>query len=147
MYQVIDIKGQVSTELLITIGVILVLFIPLLFLIYFKAGEANEQIMQVQAQVIAIRLSELSNSIGNAGGNATIMAEVYIPSSVKNITIASFETGSEITVHSVTSNGPTDIPGLVKFKMKSAEFEFQSPGLVRFDISNAEGTIEIKRLK
>jgi len=144
---VIEIRGQVSIELLITIGVILVLFIPLLFLIYFKAGEANEQIMQVQAQVIAIRLSELSNSVGNAGGNSTVMAEVYIPATVKNISIESFETGAEITVHSITSNGPTDIPGLVKFNVAPAFFEFKNPGLTRFDISNENGKIEIKLIK
>ncbi len=143
----IDIKGQVSTELLITIGVILVLFIPLLFLIYFKAGEVNEQVMQVQAQVIAIRLSELANSVGNAGGNSTVMAEVYIPASVKNISISSFATGAEITVHSVTSNGPTDVPGLVKFPVASAVFEFQNAGLVRFDISNVDGGIKIQQVK
>lgn len=133
-----------------TIGLILVLFIPLLFLVYFKSAEANEQIMQIQAQVIAIRLSELSNSVGNAGSNSTIMTEVYIPATVKKISIKSFDSGAEITVHSITSIGQTEIPGLVKFNVVPAEFQFSKPGLVRFEISNAdkkEGKIEIKQLK
>ena len=143
-----SVKGQVSTELMIIIAAILVLFIPLLVITYFKTTEANEQIMQIQAQVIAIRLSELSNSVGSAGGSSAIIAEVFVPASVTGISVLSSENGGEIVVHSMTQNGKNDITGLVKFKLQNAEFPFSSPGFVRFEIyKNEEGLIALKRMQ
>jgi len=143
-----SVKGQVSTELMVIIAAILVLFIPLLVITYFKTAEANEQIMQIQAQVIAIRLSELSNSVGSAGGSSAIIAEVFVPSSVTGISVLSSENGGEVTVHSQTQNGKNDISGLVKYDLQKAEFSFSSPGFARFEIyKDGDGVIILKKLQ
>ena len=40
-------KGQVSTELMVIIGIILVIFIPLLVTIYMKADETQNEMASV----------------------------------------------------------------------------------------------------
>lgn len=132
-------RGQVSTELLFIIAAILVLFIPLLVITYFKANEANEQIMQLQAQVVAIRLSELANSVGSASGKSAVIAEVFIPSTVSSMSIISSEDGGEIVLKSNTQTGENDIVGTLRFpvdpRVAGNSFKFPNAGLVRFNIT------------
>jgi uncharacterized protein (UPF0333 family) len=138
-------KGQVSTELLFVIAAILVLFIPLLVLTYFKANEANEQVMQLQSQVVAIRLSELANSIGSASGSSSVKAEVFIPSTVSQMIIVQSKnsknevTGGEIILKTTTQTGTNDIVGIIRSPVKAYAgndaFSFSNAGLVRFEIT------------
>ena len=63
-------KGQVSTELMIIIGVILVVFIPLIVAMYFKTSEINNALETSQAQLAVGRMANIANSMGNLGGFA-----------------------------------------------------------------------------
>lgn len=141
-------KGQVSTELLFVIAAILVLFIPLLVLTYFKANEANEQVMQLQSQVVAIRLSELANSIGSASGSSSMIAEVYVPATVSRMLVVQSTDntgaviGGEIILKTTTQTGTNDIVGIIRSPVMQYsgqdEFVFTNSGLVRFEITKEE---------
>jgi len=149
-------KGQVSTELLMIVAAILVLFIPLLVITYFKAAEANEQVMQLQAQVVAIRLSELANAIGSASGQSAVKAEVYIPATVTSLSIIKSGGGGELILNSSTQTGANAVVGIIRYPVKEYAgdqmFIFNNAGLVRFEITkelNSAGTEELvfKRLE
>jgi hypothetical protein len=55
-------KGQVSTELLVIVALVLLIFIPLLVLVYMKANEASQQIGSYQAELAISRVASLANS-------------------------------------------------------------------------------------
>ena len=62
-------KGQLSIELIVIIGLVLVIFIPLLVMVYYKSNEANEEIALHQAELSVFRLAYLANSVGSLGTN------------------------------------------------------------------------------
>jgi hypothetical protein len=91
--------------------------------------------MQLQAQVVAMRLAELSNAVGGSGGNSSVITEVFIPSSVINLTIKSQGNGGEVIAYVNGRDGISDLASLVKYPIAEVAFTFQGPGLVRFEIS------------
>ena len=64
-------KGQVSTELLVVVALVLLIFIPLLVLVYTKANEANQQIASYQAELSVSRIASLANSVGRSRRRAS----------------------------------------------------------------------------
>lgn len=87
-------KAQVSTELLIIVGLVLILFIPILITIYMKASETNERLTSFQSTVAQARLVHSINSIGHLGQDAYILAEVYLPPGVQSVTFTSAGLGN-----------------------------------------------------
>ena len=72
-------KGQVSTEMIVVIGLVLLIFIPLLTIVYFKATESNEELASYQAQLAVSRIAYLANSIGSLGTDTSIYTDIYLP--------------------------------------------------------------------
>ncbi|NYZ77410.1 hypothetical protein H0O02_03790 [Candidatus Micrarchaeota archaeon] len=144
-------KGQVSTELLVIVGLVLVVFIPLLTLVYFKATEANEQIAAYQAELLVFRLAYLANSVGSLGTNSTIYTDLYIPQDIVYLKSATFGNGGEITLKLLTIEGETEISEVVKYPIKDAGTLAEGPayGWARFRITSvyegSRGQVEISR--
>ncbi|MBI5046770.1 hypothetical protein HZC07_03490 [Candidatus Micrarchaeota archaeon] len=108
-------KGQVSTELLIIVGLVLLVFIPLLVLVYFKANEANQQIASYQAELAVFRIAYLANSVGSLGTNTTVFTDVYIPKNAKSFTTQSIGKGGEIDMVVDTPQGPSEVVEVVGY--------------------------------
>ncbi len=138
-------KGQISTELMVIIAAILVIFIPLLFTIYLKSTESYEQLYQVQAELVSTRLAYLINSVGNLGTDSSVVAEIFIPPRVKKVEVRNLGGGGEVIVQASTRSGDTDIVDTVRFPLEeSVILDTPSPGLRRFNITYDGLLIHVK---
>ena len=78
-------RGQVSNELLVVVGFILLLFIPLMFVMYLKLGDVNNDLSLLQMHFSAARIAYLINAIGYMGEGSAIITEVYVPENIKRV--------------------------------------------------------------
>ena len=146
-------KGQVSTELLLIVGIVLLIFIPLLTLVYFKASEANEQIAVYQAEMVVFRLAHLSNSVGSLGTDTTVYTDLYIPQNTISLETSAIGRGGEITLKLATPEGESEIVEIVKFPISNPDVLVESPsyGWARFEITSTydesgQGSVSITRV-
>lgn len=112
-------RGQVSTELLIIVGLILLVFIPLLALVYFKANEANQQMAAYEAEMAVFRLAYLANSAGSLGTDTVIYTDVYIPKGSANLTASGVGRGGEVVMVLHTDQGDVEIVEVVRHRIGS----------------------------
>ncbi|VVC03950.1 Uncharacterised protein [Candidatus Bilamarchaeum dharawalense] len=108
-------KGQVSTELLVIVGFVLLIFIPLLVLVYLKANDANQQIASYQAELAVSRLGSLANSIGSLGTSSEVITDVYVPPNTVSLSTNDAGRGGEIVLKIETGQGQTEIVEVVKY--------------------------------
>jgi len=147
-------KGQISTELLIVVGLVLVIFIPLLVLVYFKAGEAQTEMAAYQAQLVVFRIAYLSNSVGSLGTETTIYTDLYIPRNTVSLMAMNTGAGAELQLKLSGDQGETDVAEVIRYHLTSdSEGELTekgSYGWARFRISSVyegdEGKIRIERI-
>jgi uncharacterized protein (UPF0333 family) len=147
-------KGQVSTELLVVVGLVLLVFIPLLVMVYFKANEVSEQISTYQAELLVFRLAYLANSVGSLGTDTTVYTDLYIPQNIIYLKTDSFESGGEIVLKLQTAEGESEIVEIVKYPFTTEEStlaEGPAYGWARFKITSYYeegeiGKIEITRV-
>ncbi len=97
-------RGQVSVELLIVLGVVMILVLPSLLSVYFRINRANEQLSVNQADMAGTRIANTISLVGAASGSSLI-SQVIMPSNVKNISIAD----NEVVITLQTQNGLTSI--------------------------------------
>lgn len=114
-------KGQVSTELLIIIGVVLMIFVPILVLVYFKANDAPKQIELNQADLAVSRISSQANAVGSLGSDTTVRADIYVPKNTKFIETRTTANGGEIVMQIDTQYGTSDISSVVKYPIKNPQ--------------------------
>ncbi|MFH1685614.1 MAG: hypothetical protein ABH983_04885 [Candidatus Micrarchaeota archaeon] len=100
-------KGQVSTELLVIVALVLLIFIPLLVLVYFKANEANQQIAAYQAELSVSRIASLANSVGSLGTNTSVTTDIYVPPNTLAMNVTSVGRAGEISLTMDSPQGPT----------------------------------------
>ena len=130
-------RGQISTELMVIVAMVLLIFIPLLVLVYFKANEANEQIAAYQAELAVFRIAYLANAVGSLGTNTSVTTDVYLPQNLISFWTNSSGNGGEIDMQVSTPQGPSDIVEIVDYPM-------QSPGMTLASQSEAGGDIRLQ---
>ena len=113
-------RGQISTEILVLLGLMLALLIPLLIYSYSRAGVAREDLSVQKADFAINRLSALTNSVGYLGGAAAIIEEIEAPQHIKKVYVKSHDIVMEV----YSSGG-------VKQMVASTDFELESSGLDR----------------
>lgn len=147
-------KGQVSTELLVIVALVLLIFIPLLVLVYFKANDANQQIAAYQAELSVSRIASLANSVGSLGTNTSVVTDVYVPPNTIALNVSNIGHGAEISMTLETPQGPTTpVVEIVRYPIKNPGTLADSSnagGWMRLRISssfvNNEATVEIEKL-
>lgn len=137
-------RAQVSIELMVLIGAILVIFIPLLLHVYFKTNEANEQLFQVQAELASGRLANLINAAGNLGSGSSLISEVFIPSNIRRIELKNVGRGGELAVRVRTQSGETEIIDIVRFPVTPLALDNPLHGLRRFNISYDGSRVNVR---
>jgi len=110
-------KGQVSTELLVVVALVLLIFIPLLVLVYVKANDANQQIASYQSELAVSRMASLANSVGSLGTNTSITTDVYVPPNTIALETKKAGRGSEISIKVRTSQGDSEVAEIVKYPL------------------------------
>lgn len=147
-------KGQISTELLVVVGLVLVIFIPLLVLVYFKAGEAQTEMAAYQAQLVVFRIAYLSNSVGSLGTETTVYTDLYIPRNTISLRTMNTGDGAELQLKLQTEQGESDVAEVIRYHLTSDTESDLIPegsyGWARFKISSVyegdEGKVRIEKV-
>jgi uncharacterized protein (UPF0333 family) len=139
-------KGQVSTELLVIVAVVLLIFIPLLVMVYIKTSDANAQISSYQAELAVFRLAYLANSVGALGSNASVTTDVFVPSGVSELKTSSVGRGGEIVMKLHTPQGDTEITEVVKYPITNPQQFPTASGWARFMLSSVYDNGQFKGL-
>ncbi|HIH19419.1 TPA: hypothetical protein HA225_05595 [Candidatus Micrarchaeota archaeon] len=113
-------RGQISNELLIIIGFMLLFLIPLLFYAHGRSNAASEDIAAQKAEAAAQRLASLADSVGYLGGAAAIVDEIEMPPNLRGITV----NGQDIVITVDSSSGQRQI-------VKTCAFNLTESGLGR----------------
>ena len=143
-------KGQVSTELLVIVALVLLIFIPLLVMVYFKANDTNQQIASYQAELAVFRVAYLANSVGSLGTNSSMYTDVYVPKSARMFGTNSTGQGGEIRMQVDTPSGPSDIVEVVRYPIAGAGVIVSAPntgGWIRLKISSEYSSNGIARVR
>ena len=75
-------KGQVSTEYLFLLGMLLIIFIPV---IIFSFTKVNQEIRDAQLEELVLKLQQSANAIHFLGTGSQEVIDVNIPSTVTGI--------------------------------------------------------------
>jgi len=137
-------KGQVSTELMVIVAMILVVFIPLLTLVYFKANDANQEISSYEAELTVFRLAYLSNSVGSLGTDTEVYTDLYVPRNVISLTTEGIQNGGEIVMVLDTAEGNMEIVEIVQHKLSDETLISETDedyGWSRFKITSTFDTV------
>jgi hypothetical protein len=147
-------KGQVSTELLVVVALVLLIFIPLLVMVYMKANEATQQIGSYQAELAVSRVVSLANSVGSLGTNTTVTTDVYLPPDTISFETMQAGGGSEIVLKTRTPQGITETADVVRYPLTSygnITTDFVPGGLIKIQISsyyvNGQARVRIEKVK
>ena len=125
-------KGQVSTEMLALVGLMLFLLLPLLFYAYSRSNVASEDIAVQKAEFAAQRLASAADSVGYMGGAAAVVEELEIPANVKKVSI---ENGHDIVLEIDSSSGRKQLVKSSAFMISSSGFDrIEKAGIYFFEV-------------
>ncbi|MEM4554715.1 MAG: hypothetical protein QXT25_02595 [Candidatus Anstonellaceae archaeon] len=139
-------KGQISTETLAIVGVILLLMVPFILYAIGKSNNAKEDFAVQKAEFAAQRLARLVDSIGYLGGSSAIVEQVEVPPYVKSLNISGG--GHDIVFQMETSSGKKEIVRTTAFNVTAEGLErVKKEGTYYFEIralSNFSGGAQVK---
>lgn len=146
-------KGQVSSELMIIVALVLLIFIPLLIMVYFQATDASQKIGAYESELSVSRLAYLANAVGNLGTNTTMYTDVYLPNGMTSLRTVSIENGGEIIMVLKTADGDKEIVEVVQHRINDPQTLAEEPsyGWMRVEITSVYSPrgseVSIKRVK
>lgn len=146
-------KAQASTELMVIIAVILVVFIPLLVMVYMKADETQREMASYQAEFVVFRLAYLANSVGSLGSGTMTYTDIYVPKGTKKLAVKNVGSGAEIELKTITPQGEKDFAAVIKYPVTQDTVLMQEPvyGWARFKIANnyddGKSTVSIEKAR
>ncbi|MFA6907697.1 MAG: hypothetical protein WC263_02620 [Candidatus Micrarchaeia archaeon] len=111
-------RGQMSTEILILVGMALFLLMPVMLYAYGRANVSGEDLSTQKAEFAAHRLASLADSVGYLGGGAKIIDEIEIPPYVKSVGVS----GRDIVIEMDSAGGKKQIVAGSSFVLSQAGF-------------------------
>ncbi|MEK6981474.1 MAG: hypothetical protein AABX38_00960 [Candidatus Micrarchaeota archaeon] len=139
-------KGQVSIELLVIVATVLLIFVPLLVSVYFKANEANASIESYKAQLGVSRIANLVNSIGNLGDGSFIIAQVYVPKNTKQIKFLSSGNGGEVVFVLDSGGQSIDYAESVKYPVIGSTINTPYEGVILLNITSVNNQVSVRKI-
>jgi uncharacterized protein (UPF0333 family) len=124
-------KGQVSLELLITLGVVVAFTIPVLFLLLSVSSSGQENAAKDQADATARSLAESINTVYAQGEWAKRVVLLNAPSNTEEITIKDNEVTVKIRVSEGTYEGVAPFFGNI-----TSDFVSTESGLIKLELVN-----------
>ena len=109
-------KGQIALETMIVIGFVLALLAPLLYMLYTRVTEMQQEMLMLEATRSVDTIATTVASLGVIGPNGTATFEVTFPANMKSLTIGG-STQREIVMVVSTILGEVDIPRVSYFNM------------------------------
>ena len=142
-------RGQVSNELLVVVGFIILILIPLLYIMFFKMEAINMDLAMLQVHFSVARLAFLINAIGYMGDGSSMITEIHIPNNVAEVSIGSPDGNSNEVVFTLIMSGelrneivqPTAFPIEIGSEAPTFREGDSTSGRYRVEIYNQGGTI------
>ena len=107
-------KGQVALETFIVIGFVLALMTPLLYILYSRTMEIQQEMLVLEATRSVDLISNTVSSVGAIGPNGTATIDVTFPQNMQSLTIGG-PSNREVVMVVSTSLGEIHIPRLLYF--------------------------------
>jgi len=132
-------RGQVSNELLVVVGFILLLFIPLMFVMYLKLGDVNNDLSLLQMHFSAARIAYLINAIGYMGEGSAIITEIYVPENIKRVSF----NPNEVVFTANVRGADNDVVQPTSFRISSSG-DITRPGRYRIELVNTGTGVSVE---
>ncbi len=140
-------KGQVSNELLVVVGFMLLIMIPLLYIMFFKMDAIRADLSMLQVHFSVARIAFLVNAVGYMGDGSAMITEIYVPETVESVTIGG--ASEHEVVFTMLSQGETnEIVQPTAFPIEIGDDPVQfagddrgGGGRYRLEMENVGGTI------
>lgn len=112
-------RGQVSTEVLILVGIALFLLIPVILYAYGRVNASGDDLAVQKAEFAAHRLASLADSVGYLGGAAAVVDEIEIPQYVESVEV----NGRDVVIKINSVAGEKDIVASTAFELEAVGFD------------------------
>lgn len=134
-------RGQISLELLITVGVVLAFTIPMLFLLLSFTSIGYEDTTKAQADAASRTLADAMNTVYSQGPGAKKEILLNVPASTQEV----YASAGEAVVHIGTSGGPYEAasPTFAKISRDSQPLGKKSGLFVVVVRTNNVGEVEL----
>jgi len=133
-------RGQISFELLVTVGVVLAFTIPVLFLMFSMTSVGYEDTAKAQADASARTLADTLNSVYSQGEGAQRSLLLNVPATTENISVV----GSEVIVKIKTGSGSFEAVAPTIAKVKGgAQSVGKKSGLFKITVTNKADGVEL----
>ena len=99
-------KAQVGIEIVVVVGLILAVFIPIIFKLYNDLSSSSDRLNILQARETAKKIANAADIVASAGDPSKVTITLYIPQNVESIT---FSANREIVFTLRTTPGKTDV--------------------------------------
>ena len=133
-------KGQVSTELMIIIGFIIIIFIPMVVILYYKSAEISLDMDGLQNKLVASKLAYAANSLGYMGPGSALKIEFFLPLSVNTINFRSAGSGGEVTIY---RKDGTQISQVTGFQLNATPSNYSGGNNYKLEFYSKNGQIFI----
>ena len=131
-------KGQVSAELMITLGVILAFTVPVLFLMFTISELGYEDTARAQADASARSLAETLNFVYSQGDGAMRVILLNTPPSTESVDIIS----GEVVVNVETSGGTYEAVAPTFASLEDTTLD--KSGLFLVIVTNEDGEVTVE---
>ena len=104
-----DVRGQISFEYLVIVGLAILVIVPaLLFFLTFASG-GDDAVAHTRVAEIGSQFLSTSSEVFSLGRNSWLTLDVTLPETIENISINhNTSTLDELIITYRTKNGPTD---------------------------------------
>jgi len=134
-------KGQVATEFVVTIGVIMLFVIPVVFLLFSISQLGYEDSTLAQADASSRALAETVNFVYSQGSGAKRVVLLSTPPSTQSI-----EIGKEVTITISTSKGTYSASAPIFAKVSGNQPTIRKSGLFPLEVVNENGVVAVKEV-
>ncbi len=131
-------KGQISMEMLITVGMVLAFTLPIVLFLFTATSSSYEETTKAQADAAARVLSDVINEVYSQGSGAKKTIALNLPSSTKTISV---KNGEVIVVISSGAVYTATYP--VFAEIDDFDLSINKGGLQRFEIINDGSTVQV----
>jgi len=138
-------RGQVTMETLVTLGMVLAFTVPLILLLFSFTSVNHEETTMAQADASARALSDSLNIVWAQGQGAKRSLLLNLPSSTEEVMLvsASGGPGGEAVVRIKTSEGHYDASAPTIARVMSTHVSSGS-GLTEVIVSNENGFVVVR---
>ncbi|MCC7552360.1 hypothetical protein KO317_01695 [Candidatus Micrarchaeota archaeon] len=117
-------KGQVSVELMVIIGVVLILIIPsILFVFNYIKSDGDEDFGVSQGYLMASRIEHSINMVGSTGTGSALKTEIQMPYNFRELITEE----DELVVRLHILPGQLDVVRVTDYKIISTNLNIVKP--------------------